>query len=109
MPAKSLSIGLLLLCICANSFAACLGENVSLQVLGSGGPELDDYRNLSGYLVWVKGKSRLIVDTGAGTSVAFGETNGKFEDLQAILLTHLHVDHSQDLPAFVKGSFFTPR
>lgn len=109
MPPKIFSIGLLLLCICTNSFAACLRDNVSLHVLGSGGPELDDGRNSSGYLVWVKGKSRIIIDAGAGTSVAFGEAKGKFEDLQAILLTHLHVDHAQDLPAFVKGSFFTPR
>jgi ribonuclease BN (tRNA processing enzyme) len=26
-----------------------------------------------------------------------------------VMLTHLHVDHSADLPAFVKGAFFTQR
>ena len=30
-------------------------------------------------------------------------------DLKAILLTHLHVDHVADLPAFVKGAYFTNR
>jgi ribonuclease BN (tRNA processing enzyme) len=49
------------------------------------------------------------VDAGPGASIAFGESGAKFEDLQAVLLTHLHVDHSADLPAFIKGGFFTSR
>lgn len=87
----------------------CDAQRVNLQVLGSGGPELDDGRNSSGYIVWVDGKSKLIVDAGPGTSVAFGAAGGKFEQVSALLLTHLHVDHSSDLPAYIKGSFFTPR
>jgi len=42
-------------------------------------------------------------------SVAFGEAGADFADLDAILLTHLHTDHAADLPAFIKGSFFTAR
>ncbi len=109
MQHRNLLVGLVLLCFSTHGFASCLHKGVALQVLGSGGPELDDDRNSSGYLIWVNGKSRLLVDAGSGTSVAFGEANGRFEELQAILLTHLHVDHAQDLPAFVKGSFFTSR
>lgn len=87
----------------------CDGERVSLQVLGSGGPELNDGRNSAGYVVWVDDQSTVIVDAGPGTSVAFGAAGGKFEQVSAILLTHLHVDHSLDLPAYIKGSYFTPR
>ena len=87
----------------------CADNDVQLQVLGSGGPELDDGRASSGYLIWVKGRARILVDVGAGTSVNFGQSGAKFDDLQAILFTHLHVDHSADLPAFIKGSFFTAR
>ncbi len=89
--------------------SSCANANVELQVLGSGGPELDDNRNSSSYLIWVAGKARLLVDAGPGSSVAFGNANAKFTDLKGILLTHLHVDHSADMPAFIKGSFFTDR
>ena len=87
----------------------CKTEQVKLQVLGSGGPELDDGRNSSGYLIWYKNKARVLVDAGAGSSVMFGQSGAKFEDLQGVLLTHLHVDHSADLPVLIKGSHFTSR
>ena len=87
----------------------CKSDQVKLQILGSGGPELDDGRHSSGYLIWYKNKARVLIDAGAGSSVMYGQSGAKFEDLQGILLTHLHVDHSADLPAFIKGSFFTPR
>lgn len=100
---------LCLLLVNATVWAECGSTSVAISVLGSGGPELNDQRRSSGYIVWVDGSARLIVDAGAGTSIAFGEAGGQFEDLQGILLTHLHVDHSADIPAFIKGSFFTPR
>ncbi|MGC1299205.1 MAG: hypothetical protein WA869_29625, partial [Alloacidobacterium sp.] len=34
---------------------ACGGEGVAVQVLGSGGPELQDKRASSSYLVWQDG------------------------------------------------------
>lgn len=108
---KHISILLsVLLLVCANSYAnQCQTDQVKLQVLGSGGPELDDGRNSSGYLIWYKNKARVLIDAGAGTSIEYGKSGAKLEDLQAILLTHLHVDHSADLPAFIKGSYFTSR
>ena len=111
MIRKILTIFSLVLVFTASAQAAlsCSGNNVSLQVLGSGGPELDDQRASSAYLIWINGKARVLVDTGAGASLNFDQSGAKFEDLQAILLTHLHVDHSADLPAFIKGSFFTAR
>jgi ribonuclease BN (tRNA processing enzyme) len=103
-------IVIVLILFCANSHAnQCKTDQVKLQVLGSGGPELDDGRNSSGYLIWYENKARVLVDAGAGSSIMFGQSGAKFEDLQGILLTHLHVDHSADLPAFIKGSFFSPR
>jgi ribonuclease BN (tRNA processing enzyme) len=87
----------------------CNYSDVKLQVLGSGGPELDDGRNSSSYIVWYKNKARVLIDTGPGTSTSFSQTGAKFEDLQGILFTHFHVDHSADFPALIKGSFFTKR
>jgi len=87
----------------------CQPGRVSLQVLGSGGPELDSERASSSYLVWLDGRARLLVDAGAGSAQRFAASGARIEDLQAIAFTHLHVDHSVDLPAFVKASFFGPR
>jgi len=99
-----------ILTIGVSSFAAdCQYNDVKLQVLGSGGPELDDERNSSGYIIWYKNKAKLMVDTGPGTSTSFSQTGAKFEDLKGILFTHFHVDHSSDFSALIKGSFFTKR
>lgn len=91
------------------AWASCAERQVHFQVLGSGGPELNDGRASTSYLVWVSGKARLFIDAGSGASLNFGKSGADFADLEALLLTHLHVDHSADLPAFVKGSFFTSR
>ena len=87
----------------------CYGPGVRLQVLGSGGPELDDRRASSGYLVWQDGRVRVLVDMGPGSLLNFERSGARVEDIELILLSHLHVDHSADLPALVKGSFFTRR
>ena len=84
-------------------------SKVVLEVLGSGGPEIGDKRASSAYLVKIDGKSRILVDFGGGASLRFEEANAKIEDLDVILLTHLHIDHTADFPALLKGSFFTPR
>jgi len=101
---------LILILFCNHGYSKqCNSDQVKLQVLGSGGPEIDDGRNSSGYLIWHKNKARVLIDAGAGSSVEYGKTGARFEDLQGILLTHLHVDHSADLTAFIKGSYFTSR
>jgi hypothetical protein len=41
-------------------------QGVALQVLRSGGPIADDARASSAYLVWVDGKSRVLIDFGGG-------------------------------------------
>jgi len=82
-------------------------HNVALQVLGSGGPESGDKRASSGYLIWIDGKSKILIDFGGGTSLRFEEVNAKIQDLDVILLTHLHVDHTADLPVLLKSSFFS--
>ncbi len=83
------------------------GSSVTLQILGSGGPESGDKRASSGYIVWIDGKSKILVDFGGGTSLRFEEVGARIKDLDVILLTHLHVDHTADLPALLKSSFFT--
>lgn len=105
------AVVLLLLTFCAMpSFAApCTGKGVELQVLGSGGPETQDKRAASSYVIWQDGKARVLVDSGGGSALRFGEAGVRMADLDWILFTHLHADHSADLPALVKSSYFEGR
>jgi len=105
-----ISILLLLTSVSPQASAGqCHGDGVYLRILGSGGPELDDGRASSGYLIGENGRARVIVDMGAGTLSQYEQSSAHFSDLEFLLLTHLHVDHSADLPALVKGAFFTSR
>jgi len=88
---------------------SCQSLPLGLQVLGSGGPELDDHRASSGYLVWRHGKAQVLIDLGPGSLLRYDQGGARFEDLRVILLTHLHVDHSADLPGLLKGAYFTER
>lgn len=84
----------------------CRDDGVIVQVLGAGGPEIDDGQGGPSYLVWIDGKARVLIDTGPGSSVAFDKAQAEFADLYAILFTHLHVDHTADFPSFIQGSYF---
>lgn len=92
----------------APAHATCPGK-VAVQVLGSGGPDAGDARASAGYLLWIDGEARLLVDAGGGTFLRFGEAKARFESLDAIAITHLHVDHVVDLAALLKSGFFGDR
>jgi len=81
---------------------------VEFEVLGSGGPEIDTRASTS-YLLWIDNKARLIVDMGSGSMLRFEQSGAKLEDLEAVVLTHLHIDHSVDLAAFIKAGYFSKR
>ena len=83
-------------------------SKVELEVLGSCGPELDGRASTS-YLVWIDDKARIIIDMGSGSMLYFEKSHAKIEDLDLVILTHLHIDHSVDLPAFVKAGYFSHR
>jgi ribonuclease BN (tRNA processing enzyme) len=88
---------------------ACGGQGVAVQVLGSGGPELEDKRACSSYLVWQDGQARALVDAGGGSALRFGESGARMSQLDVILFTHFHVDHSADFPALIFSSWFEGR
>lgn len=100
---------MMLTCAPAYAKAGCGEQGVWLQVLGSGGPELNDGRASSGYLIWREGKARLMIDIGSGSLFRFEQSGASLNDLDGILLSHMHVDHTNDLPALVMASFFTDR
>lgn len=74
----------------------------AIAVLGSGGPRSVG-RAASSYVVFVAGIARILVDIGPGAFVRLGELGIDLQHLDLILLTHLHIDHSGDLPGFVKS------
>ena len=85
-----------------------MATEVTFEVLGSGGPEIDGRASTS-YLIWIDGKARLLIDTGSGSMLRFEESGAKLQDLELIALTHLHIDHVVDLPAYIKAGYFTRR
>lgn len=109
---KLLTFLFLFITVLPTSLAAatdCHEQGVWLQVLGSGGPEINDGRASSGYLVWQDGHARILVDMGSGSLSRFEQSKASINDLDVVLLSHLHADHSNDLPALIKSSFFTRR
>jgi ribonuclease BN (tRNA processing enzyme) len=88
---------------------SCGPHGIVAQVLGSGGPELQDKRASSSYLIWQDGKARVLVDAGGGSAVRFGESGAQMSQLDVILFTHYHVDHSVDFAALIKSSWFDDR
>ncbi len=82
------------------AWAACGGSGVALQVLGSGGP-FGAGRASAGYIVWVDGASRIMVDAGGGTFVRFHQAGATLTDLQLLALSHFHPDHASDVPALL--------
>lgn len=93
----------------AKAALKCDALSIGLQILGSGGPEIEDRRASSSYLLWVNGRARLLIDTGGGSAYNFERSSANFADLKAILFSHFHVDHSADLPVYIKGSYFLRR
>lgn len=87
----------------------CGSAGVRLQVLGSGGPEITDQRASSAYLVYINGKARILVDMGGGSMLRFEQSGARLNDLDVVLFTHFHVDHTNDFPYLVKASYFTGR
>ena len=90
------------------SITLLFGAKIEFEVLGSGGPEIDGRASTS-YLLWIDNEAKLIVDMGSGSMLRFEESHAKIETLEAVVLTHLHIDHSVDLPSFVKAGYFSQR
>ncbi|MGA7626358.1 MAG: MBL fold metallo-hydrolase [Candidatus Acidiferrales bacterium] len=110
-PAFVFCVVLLLIVAFVSSTGAqsCGAHGIAIQVLGSGGPELQDKRASSSYLIWVDGQAKLLMDAGGGSALRFGESGAQMSQLDVILFSHFHVDHSADFSALIKSSWFEDR
>ena len=97
----SLYVAILMLAA-ANSMAAPVAPPLELVVLGSGGPGATG-RASAGYMVLVDGAPRILVDAGPGTFVRLGEAKLSLDKTDIVLLTHLHIDHTGELPGLFKA------
>ncbi|WP_445145157.1 MBL fold metallo-hydrolase [Dyella sp. Tek66A03] len=86
----------------ANSMATPVAPPLELVVLGSGGPGATG-RAGAGYVVLVDGEPRILVDAGPGTFVRLGEAKLSLAKIDTVLLTHLHIDHTGELPGIFKA------
>ena len=75
-------------------------------MLGSGGPRAFG-RAGSSYIVLVDGTPRILLDAGPGAFVRIGELNIDLQQVDIVLLTHLHIDHSGDLASFFNARALT--
>src|SRR6202790_185822 len=80
--------------------------SLEVVVLGSGGPRAVG-RAGSSYIVRIDGKPRILLDAGPGAFVRIGELNIDLAQVDIVLLTHLHIDHSGDLAAFFNARALT--
>jgi ribonuclease BN (tRNA processing enzyme) len=92
----------LLMFAAGSSIAAPVAPPLELLVLGSGGPGATG-RAGAGYVVSVDGEPRILVDAGPGTFVRLGEAKLSLAKIDIVLLTHLHIDHTGELPGFFKA------
>ena len=71
---------------------------MELIVLGSGGPRSFG-RACTSYVILIKGKPRILIDAGPGAFLEAGKLGIDLANLDIVLLTHLHIDHTGDVPA----------
>jgi ribonuclease BN (tRNA processing enzyme) len=112
LPAKLLLIFAALFFACPPSPSpaqSCGASGIAVQVLGSGGPESQDKRASTSYLIWDNGIARVIVDAGGGSALRFGESGAQMSQLDVFLFSHFHVDHSSDFPALIFSSWIEDR
>jgi ribonuclease BN (tRNA processing enzyme) len=77
------------------------------MVLGSGGPiATAEGRASAGYLVFTDGRARILMDVGGGTYQRLAQSGTNVKDLDIVLLSHLHADHTGDLTSVIKTIYF---
>ncbi len=98
-----LSIPLLL----ASQQAVSAGNELSVVLLGSGGPVATaSGRASASYMILTDGKPRVLMDVGGGSFQRLAATGYDVKDMEHILLSHIHLDHTGDMSSIIKTIYF---
>lgn len=80
---------------------------LSVMVLGSGGPvATPSGRASASYMIFTDGQPRVLMDIGGGAFQRIAAGGLNIKDLDIVLLSHLHIDHTGDLSAAIKSIYF---
>lgn len=83
----------------------CPQKGVQIEILGAGTSDLRGNRTASSYLIWLDGKARVLVGLGPGIARRYRQSGAQFNDLEVILLSHMHGEQTADLAPFVLSTF----
>ena len=84
--------------------------SLSVMVLGSGGPVATTAgRASASYLIFIDGQPKILMDAGGGAYKSLAMSGVDIKDLDIVLLSHLHLDHTGDLPSIIKTMYFHNR
>lgn len=72
---------------------------IGLQVLGSNATAPSEHGGASGYLLQTT-EGVVLVDSGPGVMLSYFQQGFELDQLKAIVLTHMHADHSLDMMAW---------
>ena len=72
-----------------------------MQILGSSAPGPSANRASSGYVIWIDGVGRIMVDAGSGTKDHFHAAEASLKDIEFIAISHFYPDHSAERPAIL--------
>ena len=95
------AIGVLYL-LARPDFGVASSSAMEVLFLGTGGPRPAG-RAASCNLILVEGEPRFFVDVGSGAFTRLGELHVDIDKVDTIFLTHLHIDHTADLPSIMKA------
>jgi len=80
---------------------------LSVMVLGSGGPiATAEGRASASYMIFTDKQPRILMDIGGGAYQRLAKSGTNIRDLDIVLLSHLHIDHTADLSAVIKSIYF---
>lgn len=80
---------------------------VKLTVLGSGTCVPREDRGSPGFFLEI-GKTKILLDCGPGALRQLVKAGKDYKDIDLVIISHLHVDHTSDLPALLHAINYTP-
>ena len=82
-------------------------DELSVMLLGSGGPvATDSGRASASYMIFTDGKPRVLMDVGGGSFQRLAQSGYNINDMEYILLSHIHLDHTGDMSSIIKTIYF---